>query len=139
MEVNRIPEHRRLSLDYADLANEVIGAEPMLARIRESEATIIYLASDHPKRSKGRTVYAECEKVADKNKWAIPADFTITVYEPNCAGMDDERLSRLLFHELLHVGIEAGDDDEERYSVRPHDLEDFRECVERWGIDWIAP
>lgn len=60
------------------------------------------------------------------------------VYEPNCEGMDDEHMSRLLFHELLHVGIDVDEDGEERYSVRPHDLEDFRECVDRWGVDWIA-
>ena len=40
--------------------------------------------------------------------------------------------STLLFHELLHVGIDVGEDGAERHSVRPHDLEDFRACVERW-------
>lgn len=131
-------EHRHLSDEYAALAAEVIASEPMLARIRNSGASICYLSSDRPKKSRGRAVYGECEKVADKHKWAIPADFTITVYEPNCVGMDSKRISRLLFHELLHVGIEAGDDGEERYYVRPHDIEDFRACVDRWGADWIA-
>lgn len=52
--------------------------------------------------------------------------------------MDDERVSRVLFHELLHVGIAYDKDGEETYSVVPHDLEDFRECVDRWGSDWAA-
>lgn len=26
----------------------------------------------------------------------------------------------------------------ERYFIRPHDLEDFRACVDRWGADWIS-
>ena len=42
------------------------------------------------------------------------------------------------YAELLHVGIDADENGGERYSVRPHDLEDFRECVDRWGVDWIA-
>ena len=67
----------------------------------------------------------------------MPCDFTITVFEPNCTGMDDERISRLLYHELLHVGIKVNKDGEERYFVRPHDLEDFRACVDRWGADWL--
>lgn len=131
-------EARTVNAHYAELGQALVEAEPLLAPIRESEATICYLGSDYAKRSKGRTVYGECERVAEKNKWAIPADFLVVVYEPNCAGMDDEHLSRLLFHELLHVGIDVDGDGEERYSVRPHDLEDFRECVDRWGTDWIT-
>lgn len=131
-------ETRTLNDRYAELGQALVDSEPLLASVRESHATICYLGSDYAKRSKGRTVYGECERVADKNKWAIPADFLIVVYEPNCEGMDDEHLSRLLFHELLHVGVDAGEDGEEHYSVRPHDLEDFRECVDRWGVDWIA-
>ena len=131
-------ESRTINEHYAELAQALIDAEPLLAHIRDGHATIAYLGSDYAKRSKGRTVYGECERVADKNKWAIPADFLVVVYEPNCAGMDDEHLSRLLFHELLHVGIEVDDEGVEKHSVRPHDLEDFRECVDRWGVDWIA-
>ena len=131
-------ETRTLNDRYAELGRALVEDEPLLAHIRDGHATICYLGSDYAKRSKGRTVYGECEKVADKNKWAIPADFLIVVYEPNCEDMDDEHLSRLLFHELLHVGVEVDDEGVEKYSVRPHDLEDFRECVDRWGVDWIA-
>ena len=131
-------ETRTLSERYAELAQSLVDTEPLLAPIRDSHATICYLGSDRAKRSRGRAVFGECERVAEKNKWAIPADFLIVVYEPNCGGMDDEHLSRLLLHELLHVGVDAKEDGEERYYVRPHDLEDFRECVDRWGADWMA-
>lgn len=131
-------ETRTLSDHYAELGAELVRTEPLLAPIRDGHATICCLGSDYAKRSKGRTVFGECERVAEKNKWAIPADSLIVVYEPNCAGMDDTHLSRLLFHELLHVGIDMDDEGAEKYSVRPHDLEDFRECVDRWGVDWVA-
>lgn len=131
-------ETRILSERYSEIAQGIIAAEPLLAHIRGSSATICFLSSDLAKRSRGRVVYGECEKVADKHKWAMPCDFTVTVYEPNCAGMGDAAIARLLFHELLHVGIEVGEDGTERYSIRPHDLEDFRACVDRWGADWIS-
>lgn len=130
-------ETRTLSDHYAELGRALVETEPLLAHIRDGHATICYLGSDYAKRSKGRTVYGECERVAEENKWAIPTDFLVVVYEPNCEGMDDEHLSRLLFHELLHVGVEVDDDGNEKYSVRPHDMEDFRACVDRWGADWI--
>jgi len=128
-------ETRTLNERYAEIGKALIEVEPSFKSIREGEAAIAYLGSDYAKRSKGRAVYGECEKVADKNKWAIPADFLIVVYEPNCVGMDDEHLSRLIFHELLHVGIGWDKDGNEVHSIVPHDLEDFRECVDRWGTD----
>ncbi len=131
-------ETRYISEHYAELAQQLVDTEPSLAHIRDSDATICCLGSDNAKRSKGRTVFGECERVADKNKWAIPADFLIVVYEPNCEGMDDEHLRRLLFHELLHVGVGEDKDGNEVYSIVPHDMEDFRKCVDRWGVDWIA-
>lgn len=129
-------ESRALSERYAKMGASLIAAEDALAHLRDCEATICYLSSDCGKSSKGRPVLGECEKVADKNKWAIPADFLIVVYEPNCHGMDDEHLRRVVFHELLHVGIGQDKDGNETHSIVPHDLEDFRECVSRWGADW---
>lgn len=129
-------EHRTVSERYAQIGARLVETEDLLADLRGSGATVVYLASDRERRSRGRPVYGACERVADKDKWAVPADFVVVVYEPNCQGMDDEHVSRLIFHELLHVGIDAGRDGGEAYRVRPHDLEDFRECVRRWGPDW---
>ena len=129
-------ETRRISDEYTTMAQRLIDEDDALAHIRESDVQIIYLASNKPKKSKGKFVFGECERVADKNKWAIPADFTVTIYDPNCLGMDEEHIRRVLFHELLHVGISYDKDGEEVYSIVPHDLEDFRECVRRWGVDW---
>ena len=132
-------ETRHISQEYTEIGEDLIENEDALAHIRESEATIIYLGSDKAKTSRGRTVFGECEKVVDKNKWAIPADFLVVVYEPNCADMDDEQLRVLLLHELLHVGIDHDKDDNEVYRVVPHDLEDFRLIVDRYGTDWAQP
>lgn len=129
-------ENRLIREEYAEMAKKIIEEEPMLTDIANSQATIIYLASDYAKMSKGRAVCGECEKVADKNKWAIPCDFTITVFEPNCVGFTEEQMRILLFHELLHVGIEYLEDGSEKYTVKPHDYEDFKVIIDRYGTEW---
>ena len=132
-------EHRTMSEEYSNIAAELIKKEPLLADIRQSEATIVYLSSDKEKKSKGKAVCGECEKIPDKYKWAIPADFTITIYEPNVITFTDEQIKILLLHELLHVGIEIQGDGLEKYSIRPHDIEDFRAIIDRYGLDWNLP
>lgn len=75
----------------------------------------------------------QCEKVAEKYKWGIPCDFTITIFEPNIVGFTEEQIKILLFHELLHVGY---DPEGERLYVKPHDLEDFKLIINEFGTDW---
>lgn len=132
-------EHRELNEEYAKIAKRLIDREPLLEFIRQSEATILYLSSDKEKKSRGRLVAGECECINPKYKWAIPCDFTITVYEPNVITFNDEQMEILLFHELLHVKIDINDDGTEKYSVNPHDVEEFRTIIDRYGIDWDLP
>ena len=129
-------EHRSINEQYAEIAARIIDEEDSLIDVANSHATIVYLSSDREWKSKDKITHAVCEKVADKNKWAIPADFTITVYEPNVVGFTDDQLRILLFHELLHVGIEFTEDGEEKYSIKPHDYEDFKIITDRYGTEW---
>ena len=129
-------DKRVIREEYAEMAAKIIEEEPSLTDIANSHATIVYLGSDNPKTAKGKAVYGECEKVQDKNKWAIPADFTITVFEPNTVDFTEDQMRILLFHELLHVGIEFTEDGQEKYSIKPHDYEDFKEITDRYGTEW---
>lgn len=128
-------ETRTISEEYNQIGRELIETEPELVDILNSRATIIFLGSNKKKMEKGKTVFAECEKISDKYKWGIPADFTITVFEPNVAEFTPRQMRILLFHELLHVGIEYTDAGE-KYSTRPHDLEDFKLIIEKFGPRW---
>lgn len=128
-------DSRTISEAYARIGAELIEAETELSYIRDSLATIIYLESEHEKKSNGRTIYAQCERVPEKYKWAVPCDFTITVFRPNVERFTAEQLRILILHELMHVGIDV-DGHEENYYIIPHDVEDFREILERYGIDW---
>ena len=129
-------DNRQINERYAEIGAELIENEEALADIANSQATIIYLSSEHKKVSSGKKILGQCEKVADKYKWGIPCDFTITVFEPNVIGFTEEQLRILIFHELLHVGVEYNNDGSETYSVLPHDLEDFKLIIDRFGTDW---
>ena len=129
-------ETRWKNAGYELMAKELIDTEPKLAYIKNSDVSIIYLSSDNAKNHNGGRILGQCERVQDKYRWAINADFTITLFEPNIEGRTEEIIKRVLYHELLHVGIEKDRKGNVIYSVNPHDCEDFRDCIERWGVNW---
>lgn len=133
-------DSRKINEHYAEIGRELIDTEPELAEIKYSEATIIYLSSEHEKTSDGRPVLGQCEKIQEKYKWSIPCDFTITLFEPNIEDLSEEQIRIVILHELLHVGIRFNENTgEEEYYVNPHDVEDFRLLIDRYGIDWAKP
>ena len=129
-------DNRQINLNYTNIALDLLMNEPSLQHIKESHAVIIYLESDYAKTSKGKLVFGQCEKVADKYKWGIPADFTITVFEPNVQKFTEDQIRILLLHELLHVGIDKKADGSESYSIVDHDIEDFKLILDKYGTDW---
>ena len=132
-------EHRQINENYQRIAEELIENEPELAYIKNSQVKIAFLESDQSKKAdKDKLVLGECEKVAAKNKWAINYDFTITLFKNNLIGLTLDQIKIVLFHELLHIGIEQGPDGDEGYSVSKHDLEDFKVIIDRYGTDWAA-
>lgn len=125
-------DFRLISEDYAQIGAELIESMDELEDLRDWKPTIIYLGSTAKKKSKGKLVFGQCEKVADKYKWGIPCDFTITIFEPNITYFTDEQLRILIFHELLHVGIK----EDGGFYIKPHDLEDFAAVIDRYGAHW---
>lgn len=132
-------ETRSMNEHYAEIGANLILNEPLLDYIRQSEATIVYLSSDKEKKHKGKLVCGQCERIDPKYKWAIPADFTITIFEPNVIAFTEEQMRILIFHELLHIKIDLNNDGTEKYSTNPHDIEEFRTIIDRYGLDWDAP
>lgn len=124
-------DSRRINDNYQCIASELISERPELEAIRDSDVQIICLSSTHSPKKGDKTVYGKCEKVSEKYKWGIPCDFTITVFEPNILGFSEEQIRILLFHELLHVGIEK-----DRLFIKGHDLEDFKVIIDEFGTSW---
>ena len=126
-------EIRTINEDYQKIANELIATRPELEDIKNSDVTIICLASDQEKKSNGKLIFGQTEKIADKYKWGIPCDFTITIFDPNVAYWTEEQMKILMLHELLHVGVDG-----DRLYIRPHDLEDFKSIIAEYGVDWAG-
>ena len=122
-------DKRTINEHYAEIADELIKTEPELEYLIGAPITIVYLESTLKKRSKGNMTLGQCEKVTEKYKWSVPADFTITLFAPNIQGMTEEQIRILIFHELLHIGKDFA-------STRPHDLEDFKYIIDRFGVNW---
>lgn len=99
-----------------------------------NECNIGFLYSDKEKRSKGRRVFADTEKVNDKMKLLTGYDFIITFYLPNIKDISDRAKEIVMLHELKHVGYDVEDGS---CFLIPHDLEDFKEIVDEYGSDWI--
>ena len=124
-------EIRTINEDYQKIANELIATRPELEDLKNSDVTIICLASDQEKKSNGKLIFGQTEKIADKYKWGIPCDFTITIFDPNVAYWTADQMKILMLHELLHVGVDG-----DRLYIRPHDLEDFKSIISEYGVDW---
>lgn len=120
--------------DYARIGAELIQAEKSLNWIRETEVSIGFMSSNKAKVSNGKTVFGQCERVPDRYKVFIPYDFLITVYEPNVIDFTSQQIRILLHHELLHCGVNMNA--EPTYKVVPHDVEEFNEIIDRYGLDW---
>ena len=127
-------ETRYINDEYQHIAQEVIEEFDELSYLRGGDIQIILLSSDAEKKKGSHLVFGVCEKIPDKYKWSIPCDFTITIFDTNIAEFSDEQLRILIFHELLHVGVDG-----DRLFVREHDLEDFKEIIDRFGTHWSEP
>ncbi len=120
------------SEELARIAEAVISVEPELQFLTSPDCRIAYLICSRAKRSRGKVVYAAAEKVKDKYKAFIESDFIITFYADALA-LDEDHQKRVMYHELLHISFDG-----EKYSIVPHNVEDFRQCIDRWGVDWAS-
>lgn len=117
--------------DLRVLAEKIISAMPELNIIRDYDAKIGYVRSFEAKRDKGKQINADCRKVNGTYTAYLPFDFIITFYDPNIYHMSENQKKILMLHELRHIGI-----GERGFRIENHDVEDFRDILDRFGIDW---
>ena len=125
----------KVSEYYQKIGQQVMEEVPELKHLLTDDVRICFMASNQKKMAKGREVCGECIKVQDLYKAFCPYDFLIVFYDPNTTDFDDKRLKILAEHELLHVGVEEKDG-EMRYSIVPHDYDDFRQITKKYGTEW---
>ena len=128
-------ENYNESEEYTDLAYEVIKEQNTLYWILATGARIICIESSRDKKSDGKIVFGECIKVEEVYQVFCPYDFIIVIYAPNVHHMSKEQKKILIYHELLHCDFNETKKGL-RFKTKPHDIEDFREIIDKYGLDW---
>lgn len=129
--MDKAPEYTLADSIYGDMASEIIqGKRP---DILDAGVSVGFISSTKKKVvSKTKLILGECKKVPELYKLYCPYDFLIIIYEENCAGLTEEQRKVLIWHELLHIGI----DDKGDLYLRGHDLEEFDEIIAAHGAHW---
>ncbi|MNO37513.1 hypothetical protein D3C76_275960 [compost metagenome] len=115
------------------LAEQIIKRFPEFGIIREFNIKIGYVVSQERKRGE-KITYADCRKVQEVFKAYLPFDFIITFYERNTSMLNENQQKILMLHELRHITL-----GEKGLKIRPHDIEDFKDILETYGLDWNEP
>lgn len=121
------PEVYRLIADLvkkhhaSDLADARVGA--------------MYVYDVKPDRDE-KTWWGKARKVAPKEQEYHRHDFVIELNYDVWRTLLPEQQRAVMDHELCHCGRAETEDGESVYYLRKHDLEEFSEIVERYGVKW---
>jgi len=115
------------------IVNDLIAVEPELIYLKAGKVGVVCLRSDKCKKKDRIPVFADCEEVPEKFKWATEAMFMITVFSPNTSFFDAKRIRVLLFQQLLKI---TPKEKEGEFKLRDYDVKDFSVIVKRFGADW---
>lgn len=115
------------------IVNDLIAVEPELIYLKAGRVGVVCLRSDKCKKKDGIPVFADCEEVPEKFKWATEAMFMITVFSPNTSFFDAKRIRVLFFQQLLKI---TPKEKEGEFKLRDYDVKDFSVIVKRYGADW---
>ena len=119
--------------EYTAIAEEIIK-EPDFDEVRDF-ASFVVLSSEEEKTKNKQVVYGECKLVPKLYKLFCPYDFLIIIYDVNAASFSPEQMRILIEHELRHMGYDLEGNEPTPYIV-PHDYEEFKQIMDKYGIDW---
>ncbi len=121
------------SEEWGEIASEVMKSVPELSYLED--VSIGYLTANYSKKSGGMVAYAECIKVKDLYAPYCPHDILIVAYK-DAEGMTDKQKHILMEHELMHIDARDLDTDGPIFKIRPHDLQDFKAIIDKYGTGW---
>ena len=143
METQKGEEQRmnktRYSQKWAEIGQSVIKefAEGKFKAIVEHDISIGYVISEESPQNNGAPKLAECITVKkDHARQFTPHDYLIKLYMPNVLYMTEDQLKILMEYELMHIQAYEDKDGNLQITTRKHDVQDFSDIIERYGIDW---
>jgi predicted metallopeptidase len=114
----------QLAPDYQDIAEKLI--DRFSVAFEHIELDKVLFLSETEKAPKK---HAEVKIVRAPYTFMTEYKFIITFYDPMNAALTDAQKVMLVFHELLHI-------DNDFNKLRKHNVEDFRELVSKYGVNW---
>lgn len=121
------------SKELQQLGEAIINKFPELHFINIYGIKIGYVLS-HENKSGQKITYADCRKLGEVYKAYLPFDVLVTFYYFNTELLNKNQKKILMEHELKHIQIT-----ERGLTIRPHDIEDFKDILAKYGNDWNEP
>ena len=129
----------KYSEEWAEIGQQVINefADGKFKSIIELGLSIGYVVSEDAPERNGRATLADCIPIKkDHQRQFNHHDYLIKIYSPNVAYMNEAQKRILMEHELMHIKASENEDGELKIGIRHHDVEDFKEIVKKYGMDW---
>lgn len=132
-------DETKYSEQWAEIGQSVINefADDKFKPIIEFGISIGYVVSEEAPERNGIKTMAECIAVRkDHQRQFNPHDYLVKIYAPNVAYMNDIQKRILMEHELMHIRVYENSNGETKLGTNPHDVQDFRDIIEKYGMDW---
>jgi predicted metallopeptidase len=114
----------QISTVYKDIADQIINKFPVaFSQIELDKVLFLEETQKSPKK------YADIRNVGSPWNFLTSYKYIITFYEPKMIALNDAQKVMVVFHELLHI-------DDDFIKLRKHNIEDFRELISKYGINW---
>lgn len=84
-----------------------------------------------------KTTAGKCSKTSNVTRYLTDTHFVIEFSGDLWDKIDDETKAVLMYHELLHVGVETDKQGEWVYKIVRHNIEDFIQIVKVHGVEWL--
>lgn len=97
-------------------------------------ANICFLFRAEHQKSGQKVVLGKCSKQSDKVKILHGFDFIIEFAHDIWQELNDIQRQALILHELKHIELTEGKDGEVKLRLAKHDIEEFRDVVEIFGL-----
>ncbi|MDF2533884.1 MAG: hypothetical protein K0R18_41 [Bacillales bacterium] len=114
-----------ISSDWQEIADAIIQKYPIAMGHIEIDKVLFLNETEKTPKMK----YADTRNVAYPFNFITDYKYIIIFYANNIQAMTEAQKHMLCFHELLHI-------DETFEKLRKHNIEDFRELVSTYGINW---
>jgi hypothetical protein len=113
------------------IALKIIAKFPEFEFIKDMGIKIGFVQSYENKSKDGKATLGSCQKLNEVFKAYLPYDFIITIYKNNAYYLNSNQYKLLIYHELKHISIGM-----KGLTIRPHNVEDFKDILKAFGLDW---